>query len=153
MTKSFVFLGLCLAALVAHTALASDPDLTTDFNVTNPNVGDFTLAGFGNVQPGGKGVATGTPAGPANLPGLSGLGLSAVLFEFGPVSQIDPHTHPRATEVFYVLTGQLLTMHSVSTSQVHPLFLQQWRLRTHLFAGNLIISIMILPLQAIRLKF
>jgi hypothetical protein len=106
MAKSFVFLGLFLGALMALTALASDPDLTTDFNVINPNVGDFTLPGFGNVQPGGQGMAAGTPATPSNLPGLSGLGLSAVLFEFGPESQIDPHTHPRATELFYVLSGQ-----------------------------------------------
>jgi hypothetical protein len=59
MTKSFAFVGLFLGALVAHTALASDPDLTTDFHVNNPRVSDFTLPGFGNVQPGGQGMAAG----------------------------------------------------------------------------------------------
>ncbi|CAM6104733.1 unnamed protein product [Calypogeia fissa] len=39
--------------------------------------------------------------------GLNGLGLAAVLFEFDPESQIDPHTHPRATEMFFVLSGKI----------------------------------------------
>ncbi|CAM6108151.1 unnamed protein product [Calypogeia fissa] len=104
MAKSLMFMGLLLAAVAVHTTVASDPDLTTDFNVTNPTVKDFTFSGFSNPTTLGKGMAM--PMG-ANIPGLSGLGIAAVLFEFGPVSQIDPHTHPRGTEVFFVLSGAL----------------------------------------------
>ncbi|CAM6104742.1 unnamed protein product [Calypogeia fissa] len=104
MAKCMMILGLLVATLMVPTALGSDPDLTTDFNVTNPTVADFTFTGFRNPQPLGPGNAAPTPAA---IPGLSGLGLTAVLFEFGATSQIDPHTHPRATELFYVTLGPL----------------------------------------------
>jgi quercetin dioxygenase-like cupin family protein len=104
MANHVFILGLLVAAVMAHTAIASDPELTTDFNVTNPNAEDFAFRKFRDLQPLGKGMAKGNPA---SIPGLSGLGLAAVLFEFGPESQIDPHTHPRATEVFFVLTGSV----------------------------------------------
>ncbi|CAM6107471.1 unnamed protein product [Calypogeia fissa] len=104
MAKSLMILGLLLAAVAVQTVLASDPDLTTDFNVTNPTVADFTSTILRNPQQLGQGMAK--PTGVA-IAGLSGLGLAPVLFEFGPMSQIDPHTHPRATEVFFVLSGEV----------------------------------------------
>ncbi|CAM6099013.1 unnamed protein product [Calypogeia fissa] len=110
MAKTLVFLGLLLATVMVHTAVASDPDLTTDFNVTNPAAEDFAFREFRNLQAPGKGVATPHFAQFNMDPpfvGLNGLGLAAVLFEFGPESQIDPHTHPRATEMFFVLSGEI----------------------------------------------
>ncbi|CAM6108041.1 unnamed protein product [Calypogeia fissa] len=110
MTKSLVFLGLLLATVMVHTVVASDPDLTTDFNVTNPVAEDFAFRKFRNLQPAGKGLATPHVAQfNVNPPfvGLNGLGLSAVLFEFDPESQVDPHTHPRATEMFFLLSGEV----------------------------------------------
>ncbi|CAM6107461.1 unnamed protein product [Calypogeia fissa] len=110
MAKSLVFLGLLLATVMVHTVVASDPDLTTDFNVTNPVAEDFAFRKFHNLPPAGKGVATPHFAQFNMDPpfvGLNGLGLAAVLFEFGPESQIDPHTHPRATEMFFVLSGEV----------------------------------------------
>ncbi|CAM6099619.1 unnamed protein product [Calypogeia fissa] len=104
MAKSLMILGLLLAAVAVQTVLASDPDLTTDFNVTNPTAADFTSTILRNPQQLGQGIAK--PTGVA-IAGLSGLGLAPVLFEFGPMSQIDPHTHPRATEVFFVLSGEV----------------------------------------------
>lgn len=100
----FVFILGLLATVMVHSAFASDPDLTTDFNVSNPNASDFTSTLFRNIKPLSKGKAAPTPA---IIPGLNGLGLTPVFFEFGPESQIDPHTHPRATELFYVLSGFL----------------------------------------------
>ncbi|CAM6107455.1 unnamed protein product [Calypogeia fissa] len=58
MVKSLVFLGLLLATVIVHTVVASDPDVTTDFNVTNPVAEDFAFRKFRNLQPPGKGVAT-----------------------------------------------------------------------------------------------
>ncbi|CAM6089723.1 unnamed protein product [Calypogeia fissa] len=104
MAKSLVILGLLLAAVAVQTVLASDPDLTTDFNVTNPTVANFTSTILRNPQQLGQGMARPTPVA---IAGLIGLGLSPVLFEFGPMSQIDPHTHPRGTEVFFVLSGEV----------------------------------------------
>ncbi|CAM6095462.1 unnamed protein product [Calypogeia fissa] len=104
MAKSLVILGLLLAAVAVQTVFASDPDLTTDFNVANPTVANFTSTILRNPQQLGQGMARGTPVA---IAGLSGLGLSPVLFEFGPMSQIDPHTHPRGTEVFFVLSGEV----------------------------------------------
>ncbi|CAM6102113.1 unnamed protein product [Calypogeia fissa] len=107
MTKStrtlLLFLGMLVT--VSHTVRASDPDLTTDFGISAISAANFTFTGFRNLQAGGKGVATPTFASFQQLPGLTGLGLTAVQFEFGPQSQISPHTHPRATEIFYVLSG------------------------------------------------
>ncbi|CAM6112519.1 unnamed protein product [Calypogeia fissa] len=105
MAKSLVILGLLLAAVAVQTVLASDPDLTTDFNVTNPTVANFTSTILRNRQQLGQGMARPTPVAIAAL--SSGLGLMPVLFEFGPMSQIDPHTHPRGTEVFFVLSGEV----------------------------------------------
>jgi quercetin dioxygenase-like cupin family protein len=98
----FMFIGVLLATVMVHTTLASDPELITDFNVTNPSAEDFAFRKIENAKPFGKGMAAPSMA---VIPGLSGLGLAAVLFEFGPESQIDPHTHPRATEVFMLLSG------------------------------------------------
>lgn len=100
-----LLLFLALLVTVSHTVRASDPDLTTDFGISATSAANFTFTGFRNLQPGGKGVATPTAASFQQLPGLTGLGLTAVQFEFGPQSQISPHTHPRATEIFYVLSG------------------------------------------------
>ncbi|CAM6107473.1 unnamed protein product [Calypogeia fissa] len=102
-TKSMALWGLLLAAVAVYTVVASDPDLTVDFNVTNPTATDF-MGTFDLTTP-GQGMAFPVPS--TNIPGLVGLGLTPVFFEFGPMSQIDPHTHPRATEVFYVLSGSI----------------------------------------------
>uniref|UniRef100_A0ACD5UEY6 Uncharacterized protein n=1 Tax=Avena sativa TaxID=4498 RepID=A0ACD5UEY6_AVESA len=42
------------------------------------------------------------------LPGLNTLGISLARIDFGPNGQNPPHTHPRATEILTVITGQLL---------------------------------------------
>lgn len=102
-TTLLLLLGLLLSA--SNIVKASDPDLTTDFGITSISAANFTFTGFRNPQPGAQGVATPTAASFQQLPGLTGLGLTAVLFEFGPQSQISPHTHPRASEIFYVLSG------------------------------------------------
>lgn len=108
MEKSAALLLLLLGLLVtvSQMVVASDPDLTTDFDVANPTAANFTFTGFRNPTQLGKGNALPSIASfDMGLPGLSGLGLTAVLFEFGGYSQINPHTHPRATELFFVLSG------------------------------------------------
>lgn len=101
-----LLLGVLALAASPQAVLASDPDLTTDFDVVNPSAANFTFTGFRNPMDQLNGVAKPFFASfNMGLPGLNGLGLTAVLFEFGPYSQINPHTHPRATEIFYLLKG------------------------------------------------
>jgi quercetin dioxygenase-like cupin family protein len=101
-TTGTLLLLLGLLAAAFNVVKASDPDLTTDFGLLFANVSDFTFKGFSNLgaQPQGQAKPNF-----ANPPGLNGLGLAAVVFEFGAQSQIDPHTHPRGTEIFYVTSG------------------------------------------------
>jgi quercetin dioxygenase-like cupin family protein len=135
MKKSGAVLVLCLGlvAMFTETVLASDPDLTTDFNVSHPTAGNFTFTGFrqGNLKAPSSGIATPNFATfNTGLPGLNGLGLSAVLFQFSAYSQVSPHTHPRATEMFYLLSGQV-DVGFVDTS--NNLF------ETSLYAGDIFI--------------
>lgn len=109
-----VFLGLLV--IFSQTVIASDPDLTTDFNVTDPTAANFTFT-F-NLQEQGKGSALPFFASfNMGLPGLSGLGLTAVIFEFGPYSQINPHTHPRATEIFFLIEGTYVLVVALSLTK------------------------------------
>jgi hypothetical protein len=71
---------------------ASDPDLTTDLGVSSTNGNDFTSTRFRNLQATGQGVATQDFAKTQNIPVLSGLGSTTVVFRFGPSSRLIP-TH------------------------------------------------------------
>ena len=42
------------------------------------------------------------------IPGLNTLGLQLVRIDYAPYGQNPPHSHPRASEIFVVLEGQLL---------------------------------------------
>lgn len=90
---------------MASQALATDPDIT-DGGVASPSADSFTFTGFRNLEMPAPGVALPfCTQFDQSLTELRDLGLSGVLFQFGPLSQIDPHTHPRAAEMFYVLSG------------------------------------------------
>ncbi|KAI5670668.1 hypothetical protein M9H77_11032 [Catharanthus roseus] len=48
-----------------------------------------------------------TPVNVVQLPGLNTLGISLVRIDYAPYGLNPPHTHPRATEVLFVLEGTL----------------------------------------------
>lgn len=48
-----------------------------------------------------------TPANVEKYPGLNTLGVSAARIDFAPGGLNPPHTHPRATEIIFVLYGEL----------------------------------------------
>ncbi|KAI8531888.1 hypothetical protein RHMOL_Rhmol11G0171100 [Rhododendron molle] len=48
-----------------------------------------------------------TPANVMQIPGLNTLGVSMARVDFGPGGLNPPHTHPRATEIIFVLYGEL----------------------------------------------
>ncbi|GLJ48652.1 hypothetical protein SUGI_1026440 [Cryptomeria japonica] len=97
---------------------ASDPDILTDFvvpagqNPLNLTGNFFTCTGFRDVLKNNltgqttvkvtKGVAA------LEFSELNGLGLSMAVLQF-PVGGLNPpHTHPRASELLYLVNGSLL---------------------------------------------
>ncbi|MED6168541.1 hypothetical protein PIB30_012537 [Stylosanthes scabra] len=77
-------LVVTLALFLASTS-ASDPDPLQDLCVADPSSG-------ANVE---------------KIPGLNTLGVSLSRIDYAPGGLNPPHTHPRATEIVFVLEGQL----------------------------------------------
>ncbi|KAG6555884.1 hypothetical protein Mapa_002526 [Marchantia paleacea] len=92
---------------------ASDPELTSDFMV--PAVVDpmslngsfFTNSTLRNVVVASKDFATVTPVNDGIFPALKGLGVSSALLQFPKGSVNPPHTHPRGTEILFIIEGTL----------------------------------------------
>lgn len=51
--------------------------------------------------------STVTPANVNQIPGLNTLGVSMARIDYAPGGLNPPHTHPRATEIIFVLEGEL----------------------------------------------
>ncbi len=120
---AFLILHFALSSLMA---MASDADPEQDFCVADlasgtvvnglvckspaaVNANDFVFHGLAN--PGNtKNVAGSsvTPAFVAQFPGLNTLGISMARLDFAQGGLVPPHTHPRATEILFVLEGSLL---------------------------------------------
>ncbi|KAL5229175.1 hypothetical protein ABZP36_017440 [Zizania latifolia] len=113
---------------IAATSLAGDPDMLQDICVAdykslegplrvngfpckrleNVTVNDFFFDGLANA--GNTGNAVGSVVTAANverLPGLNTLGVSIARIDYAPWGLNPPHTHPRATEIIFVLEGSL----------------------------------------------
>ncbi|XP_042007538.1 germin-like protein subfamily 2 member 1 [Salvia splendens] len=121
-------MGVCrlllLTALFLLTyTVSADPDMLQDLCVAdlsspvrvngftckaNITADDFFFAGIGN--PGLTNNSMGalvTGANVQRIPGLNTLGVSLARIDYAPGGLNPPHTHPRATEVVFVLEGQL----------------------------------------------
>lgn len=117
---AYLFLFLALFGMVA-----SDPDLLQDLCVANKASGikvngfackeesnvtaaDFFFSGLAN--PGVVNNSVGSVVTGANvekIPGLNTLGVSLARIDYQPGGLNPPHTHPRATEIVFVLDGEL----------------------------------------------
>nr|ACG69495.1 germin-like protein 19 [Glycine max] len=124
MKMANLLLLVTLAQLLA-TAISSDPDLLQDLCVADlasgvkvngftckeaskVNASDF----FSNIlaKPGATNNTFGSLVTGANVqkvPGLNTLGVSLSRIDYAPGGINPPHTHPRATELVFVLEGQL----------------------------------------------
>ncbi|KAH9541247.1 hypothetical protein CY35_14G051700 [Sphagnum magellanicum] len=120
---AFLILQFALSSLMA---MASDADPEQDFCVADLATGtvvnglvckspagvtanDFVFHGLAN--PGNTENAAGssvTPAFAAQFPGLNTLGISMARLDFAQGGLVPPHTHPRATEILFVVEGSLL---------------------------------------------
>ena len=83
---------------------------------------DFFFSGFltpGNTSnPVGSNVTFVTVA---QIPGLNTLGISMVRIDYAPYGLNPPHTHPRASEMLFVLEGSLY-VGFVTSNQDNRLF-------------------------------
>ncbi|XP_010909621.1 germin-like protein 5-1 [Elaeis guineensis] len=121
-TKSSLLALLALLFLVA-SSLAADPDMLQDLCVAdlnstvkvngfackaNVSEGDFFFKGL--ATPGATNNTLGSLVTGANvekIPGLNTLGVSMARIDYAPGGLNPPHTHPRATEIIFVLYGTL----------------------------------------------
>jgi quercetin dioxygenase-like cupin family protein len=113
-------------ALLPMMAIASDADPEQDFCVADPNNPtivnglvcknpalvngtDFMstlLATPGNTNNPLGSMVTAAAAG--QFPGINTLGISMARLDFAKGGLVPPHTHPRATEIIFVVEGSLL---------------------------------------------
>ncbi|KAG6510366.1 germin-like protein subfamily 2 member 1 [Zingiber officinale] len=122
---SSLFLCLLLAATSLNLIIAADPDMLQDLCVadlnsavrvngfpckpaTNVTASDFFFAGL--AHPGATNTTMGSVVTAANverIPGLNTLGVSLSRVDYAPGGLNPPHVHPRATEIVFVLTGEI----------------------------------------------
>ncbi|CAK9858175.1 unnamed protein product [Sphagnum jensenii] len=115
---AFLLLQIALSPM---PAMASDADPEQDFCVgivasttivnglvckspATVTVNDFVFAGLATA--GNTANGAGTFA--AQFPGLNTLGISMARLDFAHGGLVPPHTHPRATEILFVVEGSLL---------------------------------------------
>ncbi|WOG82676.1 hypothetical protein DCAR_0101842 [Daucus carota subsp. sativus] len=110
MLNRFFLLVACFA--VIEIIMAGDPDILTDFivpsNVTSVNSSLFTFTGFrallgGESPPAFKVLK----ASMAEFPALNGQSVSYAALQFPAGATNPPHTHPRASELLFVVDGTL----------------------------------------------
>ncbi|KAA3462350.1 germin-like protein subfamily 2 member 4 [Gossypium australe] len=96
-------------ALVAVFSVAkSDPDLLQDICDADVTENDFFFSGL--AKPAVVNNTVGSVVTGANvekIPGLNTLGVSLSRIDYQPGGLNPPHTHPRATEIIFVLDGEL----------------------------------------------
>ncbi|KAL5582766.1 hypothetical protein UlMin_015208 [Ulmus minor] len=123
MAAFLVLFTLTFAAFLGNSA--ADPDLLQDICVAdlksgvkvngfackdaaNATADDFFFAGI--AKPGATNNTFGSLVTGANvekIPGLNTLGVSLSRIDYAPGGINPPHTHPRATEIVFVLDGEL----------------------------------------------
>ncbi|KAK6139519.1 LOW QUALITY PROTEIN: hypothetical protein DH2020_026750 [Rehmannia glutinosa] len=114
---------LMMAVVMLTNRVYADPDALQDICVadltsavkvngypckSNVTADDFFFSGIAN--PGATNNSVGSLVTGANvqrIPGLNTLGVSLARIDYAPGGLNPPHTHPRATELVFVLDGEL----------------------------------------------
>ncbi|KAG4187772.1 hypothetical protein ERO13_A08G122300v2 [Gossypium hirsutum] len=106
MVSAYLFVFLALFGMVA-----SDSDHLQDLCVANKAAGIVYILWYcGLANPGVINNSAGSVVTGANvekIPGLNTLGVSLARIDYEPGGLNPPHTHPRATEIIFVLDGEL----------------------------------------------
>eukprot|EP00243_Klebsormidium_subtile_P005139 TRINITY_DN2022_c0_g3_i1.p1 TRINITY_DN2022_c0_g3~~TRINITY_DN2022_c0_g3_i1.p1 ORF type:complete len:224 (+),score=48.79 TRINITY_DN2022_c0_g3_i1:240-911(+) len=105
-------LVLLVLAAVAVVAFASDPDPVADFVVSGTNGAavtgsNFAFRGLSNVNVSSGQGSGAKSANAASFPALTSQGISYTYINYAPCGQNPIHIHPRATELLFVIEGQL----------------------------------------------
>ncbi|CAN6467145.1 unnamed protein product [Victoria cruziana] len=124
-SESIFPLLISLLMLQMSGGWAGDPDMLQDICVADlaspvklngyacketskANASDFFFAGLKNAAATNNSMgSTVTAATVQKIPGLNTLGVSLSRIDYAPGGINPPHTHPRATEVVFVLEGSL----------------------------------------------
>mmetsp|Transcript_37951 Transcript_37951/g.62969 ORF Transcript_37951/g.62969 Transcript_37951/m.62969 type:complete len:217 (-) Transcript_37951:523-1173(-) len=102
------FLAAFIAVVFCVVAHAADPDPLSDFPPDVKSASDLKFNIFtSTVNASGPGGKIFRATGPA-FPGVRTQGISATVVRFNTCGIAEPHHHPRATEIFYVISGRIL---------------------------------------------
>jgi quercetin dioxygenase-like cupin family protein len=135
-----MMLLLLAAASTVTVVMAADADPIDDFcvaDLTSPiilnglvcvnpatvNGSTFAFTGFenaGNTSSNGLGSAVTPGFAGVNYPALNTQGLALARLDYAPGGLVPPHTHPRATEVLYLVKGQLLVGFVDTNDKFYP---------------------------------
>lgn len=116
-----------MVIFLSSSIMAADPDLLQDICVADLSPTAVKVNGFPCkdtskainatdffsdvlANPGNTSTQTGAVVTPANvmkIPGLNTLGISMSRVDYAPGGVNPPHTHPRATEIVFVLEGEI----------------------------------------------
>jgi quercetin dioxygenase-like cupin family protein len=131
--------GMLLLAATVTVVMAADADPIFDFcvaNLTSPIIlnglvcvnpatvtgSTFVFKGFekaGNTSNGLGSAVTPGFAG-VNYPALNTQGLALARLDYAPAGLVPPHVHPRATEVIYLVKGELLVGFVDTNDKFYP---------------------------------
>ncbi|CAK9209408.1 unnamed protein product [Sphagnum troendelagicum] len=134
---------LHMGLLPMTVVMAADADPIYDFcvaNLTSPIIlnglvcvnpatvtgSTFVFKGFetaGNTSNGLGSAVTPGFAG-VNYPALNTQGLALARLDYAPAGLVPPHTHPRATEVIYLVKGELLVGFVDTNDKFYPAHLK-----------------------------
>ncbi|PIN13058.1 hypothetical protein CDL12_14324 [Handroanthus impetiginosus] len=122
-TTNAAILILVVVMMMLSITVSDDPDMLQDICIadlksdvkvnglvckSNVTAEDFFFAGI--AKPGATNNSVGSLVTLANvekIPGLNTLGVSLARIDYAPGGLNPPHTHPRATELIFVLEGKL----------------------------------------------
>ncbi|KAK3034925.1 hypothetical protein RJ639_032325 [Escallonia herrerae] len=126
--KLFYVLALVVDRL--HIAVAGDPDILTDYvvpsNIVNLTSDLFTFTGMRviiNAPP--PPAFKVLKASMAEFPGLNGQSVSYAVLQYPTGSVNPPHTHPRASELLFLLMGTLEVGFVDTTNKLYTQTLKQ----------------------------
>ncbi|XP_057778659.1 germin-like protein 9-3 [Salvia miltiorrhiza] len=110
MGMSRISLILLPLLLMLHTARGGDPDILTDFQLPlggGASGDSFTYTGLRSFIGANPQNFTVFKATMAELPALNGQSVSYAALYYPPGTVNPPHTHPRASELLFLVLGSL----------------------------------------------
>ncbi|KAL2635053.1 hypothetical protein R1flu_006532 [Riccia fluitans] len=98
---------LLMVSFSGSLVSGADPDITTDFGINVKSGADIHYTAFRDLPPQPPKSLNITFAFDTQFPGVTGLGIAIAYLRFGPNSVNPFHSHPRGSEVFFIIDGEL----------------------------------------------